>query len=264
MAKIKNDKYYTPSKLAKTVIKKAVDIIDYDNITEFIEPSAGDGAFLKFLPKDETLAFDIEPEGEGITKADFLSVELGYKKGRCIIGNPPFGNRNNLARKFCNKSFEIADYVAFILPISQMNNTQSIYKFNLIHSENLGEVEFTDRKIHVCFNIYKRPNNGEFNDKINYKNKCKSITIKEVRNNNKDIKDYDVGICAWGSIGELCQPKEYAKSFFIKIDDEDNFDDIKQDILDANWGDIYPMTSTPNLLQWQVYKYIYEKYYKEE
>jgi hypothetical protein len=26
--------------------------------------------------------------------------------------------------------------------------------------------------------------------------------------------------------------------------------------LDADWKDLYPMTNVPNLLQWQVYKYI--------
>jgi len=66
-------------------------------------------------------------------KQDFLTVKLEYKKGRCIIGNPPFGERNALSVKFYNKSVEIGDYISFILPISQWNNNMQMYKFDLIY-----------------------------------------------------------------------------------------------------------------------------------
>jgi len=266
MGKIKHDKYYTPSRIARSVIDIAVRTIGKENITEFIEPSAGNGVFLNHLP-DTAVAYDIEPEDDRIIKQDYLELELDYKAGRVVIGNPPFGNRNNLARKFCNKSFEIAEYVAFIMPISQLNNTQSIYKYDLIYSESLGDVYFVDRTIHVCFNIYKRPIDDNFNKKINYKKVCsKKIEIKEVRrikgrNKNSDVDvgdfEYDIGICAWGAnIGGICEPKEYAKSFFIKIKDKNNYDKILELIKSADWSKLYPMTTTPNLLQWHVYKYI--------
>lgn len=259
--KLHLDKYYTPDNIAKYIIDKTHEIIGENNISEYIEPSAGNGVFLKYLPNN-TIAYDIEPEGDNIIEQDFLQLELNYKQGRVIIGNPPFGDRNNLARKFCNKSFEIAEYVAFILPISQLNNTQSIYKYDLIHSENLGLVKFTDREKHVCFNVYKKPSNGKFNSKINYKKECDYIKIKEVRNIKGDRRNeignfnYDIGICAWGSIGEIAKENQYAKSFFIKILDKNNYDKIYNLILNADWCNIYYMTSTPNLLQWQVYKYI--------
>jgi hypothetical protein len=83
-----------------------------------------------------------------------------------VIGNPPFGVKNNLSKAFCNKSFGIADYVVFILPISQLNNTQSIYKYDLIHSENLESQRYSDINIHCCLNIYKIPINNKFNKKI--------------------------------------------------------------------------------------------------
>ena len=51
-------------------------------------------------------------------------------------------------------------------------------------------------------------------------------------------------------------PKEYAKSFFIKIKDKNNYDKILELIKSADWSKLYPMTTTPNLLQWHVYKYI--------
>ena len=63
-----------------------------------------------------------------------------------------------MAQKFYKKSVELADYTAFILPISQLNNSSTLYEFDLIKSIDLGEQLYTDRKLHCRFNIYKRPN----------------------------------------------------------------------------------------------------------
>ncbi len=68
-------------------------------------------------------AYDIEPEHESVEQQDYLELDVSYLWGRLIIGNPPFGNRMNMAQKFFKKSVEISDYIAFILPISQLNNT---------------------------------------------------------------------------------------------------------------------------------------------
>lgn len=51
MAKIQNDKYYTSPELAKYCVEKTKEIIGEDNITEYIEPSAGSGVFLDYLDK---------------------------------------------------------------------------------------------------------------------------------------------------------------------------------------------------------------------
>ena len=126
VAKIELDKYYTSDELAKYCVKKTKEIIGEENISEWLEPSAGGGSFLNHLPIN-TLAYDIAPEDNRITKQDYLTLDLEYKKGRCIIGNPPFGNRNNLIKKFYNKSIKIGDYVAFILPIKMFDNTASLY-----------------------------------------------------------------------------------------------------------------------------------------
>ena len=94
IAKILNDKYYTSPELAEYCVRKTEEIIGKENITEYLEPSAGSGVFLDFLNKPY-LAYDIEPEDykNRIVKADYLSLDLEYKKGRCVIGNPPFGSR---------------------------------------------------------------------------------------------------------------------------------------------------------------------------
>ena len=134
--KIDNDKYYTPVDLAKYCIDKTFEIIGKENITDIIEPSAGNGSFSNQL---DCTAYDLYPEGDNIIKQDYSKLDLPYKKGRLIIGNPPYGRCLNLAQKFYKKSIKLGDYIAFILPISQLNNSNSMYEFDLIYSEDLGK-----------------------------------------------------------------------------------------------------------------------------
>ncbi len=261
--KLHLDQYYTPTEVAVHCIETAYRVIGKENITTILEPSAGTGSFSNNISNCE--AYDLEPKADGVIQADFLLLDIEYKKGRLVIGNPPFGSRGNLMQKFCKKSFAIADYVAFILPINQMNNVVSIYEFDLIHSEDLGEKDYSGKKVHCCLNIYKRPANG-LNSKPNYKTEV--IEVREVREviknqnpkRNKELGDfqYDIAICAWGAVGKECSVGQYAKTFYIKINDKLNFEYYKNLLLGADWCSIYKMTGTPNLLQWQVYKYVKE------
>lgn len=91
-------------------------IENIDSYNYIIEPSAGSGNFLKFLPND-TFAFDIEPEGENIVKQDFLELKLNLSGNVLFVGNPPFGKRSILAKSFIKKSIALnATTIAFILP----------------------------------------------------------------------------------------------------------------------------------------------------
>ena len=268
IAKILNDKYYTPPELAEYCVKKTEEIIGKENITEYIEPSAGSGVFLDYLPKG-TLAYDIEPEDykNRIVKADYLSLDLEYKKGRCIIGNPPFGVKNNLTVTFYKKSVQIADYISFILPISQYNNHIKLYEYDLLYTENLGAMQYSDRIVHCCLNIYKKPECG-FNERPNYH--LQDVEIKEsiINQNpkrqkiiNKEDFNYDIRICGWGAATgkQVEYPNQYVKEFCIKINNIKLQTKIIKLILNTKWSEKYPMTATPNLRQWQVYKYIKEQ-----
>lgn len=263
MAKIKNDKYYTPPDLAKYCVEKTKEIIGEENITEYIEPSAGSGVFLNYLDKPY-LAYDIEPEDDRIVKQDYLSLNLEYKKGRCIIGNPPYGEKNILAVQFFKHATKLGDYVVFILPISQYKNNYQMYEFDLIYSEDLGLQKYTDRELQCCFNIYKKPYNS-LNKKPNYK--LKDIEIKENRRAGQqvlNIKDYDVGICSFGSgiIGKQPQYKgQYAKEFYFKIHNEKLKNKVIELISTTDWEKevCNGISGQTNLAQWQVYKYIKEQ-----
>jgi predicted RNA methylase len=261
--KLHLDKYFTSDELAQHCIDIARIVLKGEKITEVIEPSAGNGTFSKKIKN--CIAYDIEPEDETVIQQDFLTLDLLYKKGRLFIGNPPYGSRCNLAKSFCNKAFEFGDYVAFILPISQLNNNQSIYKFDLIYSEDLGIKFYSNMKIHCCFNIYKRPTNG-INKRKSYKN-SEILEIREsIKNKNpkrnrivKNFK-YDIAICAWGAaLGKQLEFEgQYVKEFYIKIKKEELKDKIIDLIKNAEWTELYPMTAVPNLLHWQVYKYVEE------
>lgn len=113
------DQFFTNKSLAKRYVNICYDFFNEINIDVsdyiFIEPSAGDGAFLDYLPTN-TIAFDIEPRDKRVIQQDFLTWEPDLTKKYIVIGNPPFGLRGQKALQFINKSFEFADFVCFILP----------------------------------------------------------------------------------------------------------------------------------------------------
>lgn len=259
MAKIELDKYYTPPDLAEYIVNKTKEIIGEENITEYLEPSAGAGVFLDYFDKPY-LAYDIEPEDDRIIEQDFLKLELDYKKGRCVIGNPPFGSRNTLSVRFYKKAIHLGDYITFILPISQLNNNQQMYEFDLIHSEDLGIYKYTDRELHCCLNIYKKPIN-KLNKKPDYT--LKDVTILEWRRggNYKIPNIYDYAICAWGaSIGKKIDKQgQYELENYIIINNNKYKKQVINVLENANWKQIYPNIATPRLTQWKIYKYLKEQ-----
>lgn len=234
MAKIELDKYYTSTETAKKCIDLFHSFVDKETITEYIEPSAGSGSFS--LQINGCIGYDIAPEHESVIKQDFLELDMGYKFGRVFIGNPPFGSRMALAQKFYKKCVEQGEYIAFILPISQLQNTNSLYEFDLIHSLDLGKISYSDRKIHCCFNIYKRPL-GTLNKRIS--NKIDGIEI--VRQDSKKYKNFeaDIRMCYWGngSAGKILKENEsYSAEYKIKIDHPKK-DEIIELLKNVNWWD---------------------------
>ena len=111
------DQFFTPKHIAEhcwTLFQNELQL-DADKYT-FIEPSAGDGSFLKVLPSG-TIGMDIEPRSAGIQLQDYLSWNpTDTTKPYIVFGNPPFGLRGHLALNFLNHSLTFADYVCFILP----------------------------------------------------------------------------------------------------------------------------------------------------
>lgn len=265
MSKIINDKYYTPMDLAKRLIDTTFEILKQngvENISEIIEPSAGNGSFSIQL---NCIAYDVEPENDNIIKADFLSLDLPYKKDRLFIGNPPFGVNNNLSVKFYKKCCQIGDYIAFIQPISQLNNNLQMYEFDLIYSEDLGLIQYSDRVLHCCFNIYKRPENG-LNPKPDFT--LKDITIIEHRRKkgdyttaaNKPINpNYDYAMCNWGngSLGKVPEYiGQYAQEVYFYCHKSEYLDKMKELLEFNNIRKYVNSISSKKISVMRLYKYL--------
>jgi len=245
---IELDKFYTPKQVAK-------DCIDtfwrtcFD-VTEIIEPSAGNGAFSLQIPN--CIAYDLEPEHESIIRQDFLKLYLPYKKGRLIIGNPPFGDRNNLARSFYKKATELGDAIAFILPISQLNNSDSLYEFDLIKSVDLGVLEYSGMKIHCCFNIYTRPKNG-----LNKKPNFKIDWIKIYRDDQDGYENINADLCIFrrgASAGKEKFTDTHTQTYKIVVDDKSKVEYVKDRILNFDWNSFKKHQSAPSLSKNDIYR----------
>lgn len=126
------DKFFTNQQTVKQVLEH----LNLENYDLIIEPSAGNGSFLRSLPKS-TLAFDLVPERRGILKMNWLEAKNAvggtdpslYIKDKqevfcsngekvLVVGNPPFGANSQLAADFVKESAKIADTIAFVMPLS--------------------------------------------------------------------------------------------------------------------------------------------------
>lgn len=235
--RIPYDKYYTSETLAKKVVDKAVATFGLENISEFVEPSAGAGVFLPFL-KDigkPVLAYDILPEGDGIETTDFLTLELPYKKGRCVIGNPPFFYKNKIGLAFYKKACMVADYVAFILPLSVYKGSAEYCSFDLVSSEKVIGEMFSGQEIPCCLNLYRRPKSGKLHKKISSSGNSRVWFRDYCRGENRKTgsipMNYAFGFCAWGEgiLGK--QPRymgQYAREVYVYCSDDELLEKIRK------------------------------------
>lgn len=96
---------------------------DINNITEFLENSAGDGEMIDYI-KDKyqkpVIGYDIvnRTGREDILIGDYIKQKLEYKRGRVAFINPPFAK----GIKFCYKSLTECDYVVSVLSVNSFVN----------------------------------------------------------------------------------------------------------------------------------------------
>lgn len=137
-----------------------------------------------------------------------------------------------------------------------------MYHYDLLKSIDLGKVLFSDSKeIHCCFNIWKRPNSNNYNKPPS--KKIEGIELKEVRKSRNQFLpnnwDYDLGICTWGSVGKEVEfHGQFNQELYIKVTNEPIKDEVLKLLKEANWIELYPMTKSPRLKQWQIIKYLKE------
>ena len=101
------DKFYTSPSIVNECIKSINENINIQQDDLCIEPSAGNGSFIKgikSLSKNYEF-YDLEPENNEIIKQDYLEYNCNILKKKRnskihTIGNPPFGRQSSLAIKF--------------------------------------------------------------------------------------------------------------------------------------------------------------------
>lgn len=128
------------------------------NNTLLVEPSAGNGAFMKKLQPYQFVAYDIEPETANITKKDFLTVDLNdFNKPLAFIGNPPFGRQSSLAKKFIKHITKCSNttIVGFILPKSFKK--ESMQKCFPLHYHLINQIDLPENSFNIAGNIHDVP-----------------------------------------------------------------------------------------------------------
>lgn len=161
------DKFYTKPDIAKKCIDYVGRMYDWDKWDLVVEPSAGNGSFLKQIPSRCKIGMDIQPENtndnEPIIKHDFLKyVPDNMYSSVLVIGNPPFGKCSSLAIRFFNHAAQWADVIAFIVPrtfrrVSVQNKLD--FKFHLMFDTDipLKPCAFVPPMMaKCCFQIWKK------------------------------------------------------------------------------------------------------------
>jgi predicted RNA methylase len=231
------DKFYTKEEIAKDLISK-IDMNEYDLI---IDPSCGDGAFYSNIKHDNKIAIDIEPGDIESIKMDYLKwvYDGSIKRDKIlIITNPPFGKQGSLAMDFIKKSYDIADNIAMILPLSftkvSVKNRLPEY-LHLVYEEILDDDSFLldgdNFPVKCVFQIW---------EKKSYKrNKYTTDKPKGFAYVNKsefpDLSIRRVGVYA-GKIS-LDVSKSEQSHYFIKVENKNKIDKLIEDLSKIEWVD---------------------------
>jgi hypothetical protein len=172
-AKDPRDKFYTAPHAAKFCFNAARRIVGELGVAHprWIEPGAGRGDFYKLLPQG-SVGLDIAPECGGVLRRDFLSYRSRIPRERAVIvGNPPFGARGATALAFVNYAANIADTIAFILPVlfrkysaqRRISGDLRLIADIALDAENAFYTDAGAFFCRTCFQIWTRRDSGREN-----------------------------------------------------------------------------------------------------
>lgn len=135
-----SDIHYTRDDVAKKIVNHYIN--ESNNTLKFLEPAKGtgpdSGVFLKYMPQDS----DWCEINEG---RDFFKYQ---KHVDWIITNPPFSNLT----QWMSKSFEVAENVVFLIPISKLFS--SVPRMKLVKQYGgIREIYYLGSGRDIGFNI---------------------------------------------------------------------------------------------------------------
>ncbi len=166
------DKFYTSPNVAKNFVNIINDYFPLQDYDLVIEPSAGNGNILQYLPSG-SIGIDIEPEGNNILKQNFFEYTSPYHPllnniRIACIGNPPFGSgyMNPLAKAFFNHAATFSELIAFIVPAKWQTSWKVQFQldksFGLYFSEFLPKDSFLlngePYDVPCCMQIWSKTN----------------------------------------------------------------------------------------------------------
>jgi len=205
-----NDKYYT-----KQYIADYLSHIIYDRYGEakYIEPTAGNGSFLKVLPN--IVGYDLIPERGDIIQCDVFNNT--FTNSDIIVGNPPFGVNSSLAIKIFNHiASSKVKAICFVLPKTfkkvgihnKLNlNYHLVFEQDII--DNAFLVDGINKDVPCVFQIWEyKDRQREIVDNV----VCKWIEFTTKDNATIAIRR------AGGKAGQLLDGVEHSKAstYFIK------------------------------------------------
>mgnify|MGYP001285504831 CR=1 FL=1 len=212
------DKFYTNNNISEKCLKTIEKIYEWSKWELVIEPSAGNGSFLKKIPINKKIGIDILPDDDDIIKQDFLTYypDNNIKK-ILIVGNPPFGKGSSLAIKFFNHAAKWGNVIAFIIPrtfrrISIQNKLNINFHLILDDDIPINPCSFTpNMMVKCCFQIWEKKENKREKVKLETKHKdWKFIGFgpKDEKGQPTPPTDVDFAIRAYGGkCGEIIDKK---------------------------------------------------------
>ena len=155
------DQFYTNPEIAREcmgLLKKEIELNQFDIL---LEPSAGEGVFLKLLDPKKRIGLDLDPKDPEIIKQNFFTYNPDRSKKILTIGNPPFGKRSKLSIDFFNHAASFSEVIAFIIPLQWRKwsvQSKLAQGWRLIKDHTLKEKAFIHEGkpygVRCCFQIW--------------------------------------------------------------------------------------------------------------
>lgn len=264
------DKFYTNPEIAKVFVDKINELFPLEDYDLVLEPAAGSGNILKFLPKN-SIGMDLYPDVENIKEQNFLEYlpegfPLHLKRIACVT-NPPFGKgyMNPMAKAFFNHAATFCDTIAFIVPLkwhtSWKIQKQLDSRFKLYHSEILPKNSFLlDNKsynVNCCMQIWSITDIG---NNLRIQNKpptshvdfdmfltCDNVPRKQKVIEQLQKKEYwEFGLKYWGKI-KICEIDEISPNTTVHYLFKQHQPYVRHIIENIDWQKYITNMGAPNI-----------------
>ena len=266
------DQFYTSPEVAKKFVEKINELTDLNDYDLVIEPSAGTGNILQYLPRN-TYAIDLDPKVDNIVKQDWFEYFSEYCPFTnpiriAVVGNPPFGTgyMNPLAKGFFNHAAEQgAETIAFIVP-AKYHSSWKVHKqlnkeYGLFYSEILPDDSFIkDGQPHdvtCCMQVWSKQRLGESirimkspptaHPDFDMFLTCDNVIGRPEARRKLEAKEYwKFGLKYWGKIG-VCEiddiPVETTTHYLI----HPHKDHVRKIFEDIDWSKYVTNMGAPNV-----------------